>query len=102
MNRTFVEENPTIAKKLTQAIQKAHAWLRDNPEEGTQFMLDSGWYGGDYEMNVMIGNALQFGTSDEFTEKDLKELIASYIRLGLITSMDDMNEIMDLAWTPVL
>ena len=102
MNGTFVKENPTIAKKVAQAVQKAHSYMRDNPEEATKVLMDMGWNGGNYEMNIMINNALQFGLSDEFTGDTLKDFIERYIRLGLITSMDNADEILDLAWTPVL
>lgn len=102
MNGTFVKENPTIAKKVAQAVQKAHSYMRDNPEEATKVLMDMGWNGGNYEMNIMINNSLQFGLSDEFTGNTLKDFIERYIRLGLITSMDNADEILDLAWTPVL
>lgn len=102
MNGTFVKENPTIAKKVAQAVQKAHSYMRDNPEEATKVLMDMGWNGGNYEMNIMINNSLQFGLSDEFTGDTLKDFIERYIRLGLITSMDNADEILDLAWTPVL
>lgn len=102
MNGTFVKENPTIAKKVAQAVQKAHSWMRDNPAEATQVLMDMGWNGGNYEMNIMINNALQFGLSDEFTGATLKDFIERYVRLGLITSMDDTDEILNLAWTPIL
>ena len=102
MNGTFVKENPTIAKKVAQAVQTAHSWMRDNSAEATQVLMDMGWNGGNYEMNIMINGSLQFGLSDEFTGATLKEFIERYVRLGLITSMDDVDEILDLAWTPVL
>ena len=102
MNGTFVKENPTIAKKVAQAVQKAHSWMRDNSEEATKVLMDMGWNGGNYEMNIMINNSLQFGLSDEFTGETLKDFIGRYIRLGLITSMDNADEVLDLAWTPVL
>ena len=102
MNGTFIKENPVIAKKVVQAVQKAHSWMRDNPDEATQVLLDMGWNGGNYEMNIMINNSLQFGLSDEFTGDTLKDFIERYIRLGLITSMDDADEVLDLAWTPLL
>ena len=70
MNGTFVKENPTIAKKVAQAVQKAHSYMRDNPEEATKVLMDMGWNGGNYEMNI--------------------------------TSMDNADEVLDLAWTPVL
>ena len=40
--------------------------------------------------------------SDEFTGATLKDFIERYVRLGLITSMDDTDEILNLAWTPIL
>ena len=102
MNRTFVQENPVHAKKIVQAVQKAHAWMRENNAEATQLLLDRGWNGGDFDMNVMINNSLQFGLADDFTAVSLKDVVERYVRLGLITSMDDVDEIMGLAWNPVL
>lgn len=102
MNGTFVKENPTIAKRVAQAVHKAHSWMRDNPEEATKVLMEMGWNGGNYEMNIMINNSLQFGLSDEFTGETLKDFIGRYIRLGLITSMDNADEVLKLAWTPIL
>ena len=102
MNRTFTQENPVHAKKIVQAVQKAHAWMRENPEEATTLLLDRGWNGGDYDMNVMLNNSLQFGLESGFTAKTLEEVVGRYVRLGLITNMDNVAEIMELAWNPVL
>ena len=102
MNRTFVLENPVHAKKIVQAVQKAHAWMRENADEATQLLLDRGWNGGNYEMNIMINTSLQFGLADDFTAVSLKDVVERYVRLGLITSMNDVDEIMGLAWNPVL
>lgn len=102
MNRTFVKENPVISKKIVQAVQKAHSYMRDNSEEATQMLMDQGWNGGNYEMNVMLNNSLQFGLAQDFTEVSLRDVVEKYVRLGLIEAMDDVDEIMDLAWTPVL
>ena len=102
MNRTFTQENPVISRKIVQAVQKAHAYMRDNPEEATQMLLDQGWNGGNYDMNVMLNNSLQFGLAQDFTEVSLTDVVEKYVRLGLITNMDDVDEIMDIAWTPVL
>ena len=102
MNRTFVQENPVHAKKIVQAVQKAHAWMRENAADATQLLLDRGWNGGSYEMNIMINTSLQFGLADDFTAVSLKDVVERYVRLGLITSMDNVDEIMGLAWNPVL
>ena len=32
----------------------------------------------------------------------LKDFIERYIRLGRITSMDNVDEVLELAWTPLL
>ena len=72
------------------------------PREATELLLERGWNGGDYEMNVMINNSLQFGVDQDFTGNSLRDVTERYVRLGLITNMDDVDEIMSLAWTPVL
>ena len=102
MNGTYVKENPVHAKKVTQAIQKAHSWIRDNGGEATDWMLEQKFNNGDRDMNIMLNNSLQFGLSQEMTEKTLKDYIANYIRLGLITSYDNVDELMEILWTPVL
>ena len=102
MNRTFVKENPVISKKIVQAVQKAHSYMRENTEEATQMLMDEGLNGGNYEMNVMLNNSLQFGTNQEFAEKSLRTVVEKYVRLGLIQNMDNVDEIMSIAWTPVL
>ena len=102
MNGTFVKENPVHAKKIVQCVQKAHSWMRENGADATQFLMDKGWNGGDFDMNVLLNNSLQFGVSDSCTEASLRNITENYVRLGLITNMDNVDEIMDLVWNPVL
>ena len=102
MNATYVKENPVHTKKLVQAIQKALCFVRENPEEGADLLLEAGYLSGDRDMNVMINDSQQWGLSNEFASANLKEIISRYVRLGLITSMDNVDEIYDLAWTNVL
>ena len=102
MSGKFVKENPVHAKKVAQAVHKAHSWMRDNCEEATKVLMEMGWNGGSEEMNVMINNSLQFGLSDEFSAATLKDFAARYIRLGLIENMDDADEVFELVWEPVL
>lgn len=102
MNADFVRNNPVHAKKVVQAVQKAHSWMRENPSEATQFMYDENMMSGDFDMNVMLNNSLQFGLAQDFTENSLRGVVEKYVRLGLITSMDNVDEIMAKCWTPVL
>ena len=76
--------------------------MRENNADATQLLLDRGWNGGDFDMNVMINNSLQFGLAQDFTATTLKDVVGRYVRLGLITNMDNVDEIMGLAWSPVL
>jgi len=64
--------------------------------------MDKGWNSGDFDMNVLLNNSLQFGVSDSCTEASLRNITENYVRLGLITNMSDVDEIMDLVWNPVL
>ena len=102
MNRTFVQENPVHAKKIVQAVQKAHSWMRENPEEASQVLIDEGMNSGDLEMNTMLNNSLQFGLDEDFTSTSLRTVVEKYIRLGLITATDDVDAVMEKVWTPVL
>ena len=102
MSGVYVRENPVHAKKIVQAVQKAHSYMRENPEEATQMLIDLNMNSENFEMNVMLNNSLQFGLEEDFTEKTLRETVENYVRLGLITAMDDVEAIMAKAWTPVL
>ena len=102
MNRTFVQENPIHAKKVIQAVQKAHSFMRKDTAAATQYLIDRGWNAGDFDMNVMLNGSMQFGTTDAFTKNSLEQIVNDYLRLGLIQNMDNADEIMALAWSPVL
>ena len=101
MSATFVRENPVHAKKLGQAIQKALSLMREDVESSTDLLLEKGTMKGDRDMNIMINDSQQFGLSAEFTGAELRQIVERYLRLGLITNMDNVDEIMDLAWMPV-
>ena len=102
MNGTFVKENPVHAKKIVQAVQKAHSWMRENGADATKYLMEQGWNSGDFDMNVLLNNSLQFGVSDATTEASLRNITENYLKLGLIKNMDDVDAIMELAWTSLL
>lgn len=101
MNATFVKENPITSRKIVECVKKAHIWMRENPEEATQMLLDEGLNSGDFDKNVEINKSLQFGLTDEFTEAGLRYIADAYLRLGIITATDDIEEVMAKAWTPM-
>jgi hypothetical protein len=76
--------------------------MRKDTAAATQYLLDRGWNAGDFDMNVMLNGSMQFGTTDAFTKASLEQIVNDYLRLGLIQNMDNADEIMALAWSPVL
>lgn len=101
MNGTFVEENPITAAKLSSAVKRAHEWMAANPKEATQELYDLGLSSGDFDMNVEINDSLMFGSSDEFTEDQLRLICEDYKRLGLMTTTDSVEEVMEQLWVPL-
>lgn len=101
MNATFVKENPITAKKIATAVKKAHMWMNDNGEDATQMLIDLGLNSEDLEMNTMLNEAIHFGVTNDFAEEGLRYIAERYIKLGIITSMDDVEEVMAKAWTPL-
>lgn len=100
MNATFVKENPIISKRITECVKKAHIWMRENPEEATKLLMEEGLNGDDFEMNLDYNKSLQFGLTDEFTEEGLRYTVDKYLKLGIITSTDDPEKVMEIAWNP--
>lgn len=101
MNNEFLEANPIHAKKIVECLKKASEWMRNNPEEGVQILLDDNQMSGDIEMNIELWNTLKFGLTDEYTEQGLETIINDYIRLGLITATDDADALLSKAWHPL-
>lgn len=102
MNASFVKENPITAKKIAECVQRAHEWMGENPEDATKMLIDLGLNSGDYDMNVEINKGLHFGLDDKFTENGLRGIADAYIRLGIITNMSKVDEVLEKAWTPLL
>lgn len=99
MSEEFVEENPVHAKLITECVKKAHCWMRENPKEATQMLIDEGLNSEDFDMNVELNQSLHFGLTDEFALEGLKHIADKYIKLGLITSTDNLDEVIAKAWT---
>lgn len=101
MNNKFRTENPIMAEKVTECVKRGGEWGREHTEEAVQMLLDDEKMGGDFDMNVELWNTLHMGLTDDFTQKGLDKIINDYIRLGLITSMDDPDAVMEMAWNPM-
>ncbi len=102
MNATFVEENPITARKIAEAIDRAHEYMRENPEESIDLMIENELYTGNRDMLVEYHNSLNYGIDNATAEEGLRYIADAYIRLGIITATDDVEEVMNIAWTPLL
>ncbi len=102
MNNDFLEENPVMATVMTECIKKASVWMRENPEEAVNMLLEVNQLSGPFEKNLELWNTLQFGLTDEETGKALDKIIDDYIRLGLIPEGGmTADEMLEAAWTPL-
>ena len=101
MNGTFVKENPITATKLANAVKKASKWMGENPEEAVDLMLKEGLTAGDRDKNIEYFSSLRCGVSDEECEKQLRDIVEDYLRLGLCTTTDDADTIMGYLWHPL-
>ncbi len=101
MNGTFVKNNPIHAKKLVEAVKKAHRWMADEVEEATDFMLENNLNSGDRQMNIDQNDKQQFGPDDSFAESQLRLIAEDYLEYGLMTTTDDVDTIMEKYWMPL-
>lgn len=101
MNKTYIEENPIHARLIASAVKRAHNWMRRHPEEATQMLIDEGLNSEDEEKSLEFNKSLHFGLTDDFTARGLRHIAEKYMQLGIITAMDDIEDVMDKAWTPL-
>ncbi|MBQ9924638.1 MAG: ABC transporter substrate-binding protein [Clostridia bacterium] len=102
LNKDFIKENPLMSKYITKAIYEAQAWMGENVEEATQIQIDEGLLSGDLDKLVECMETYQWGAvvDDSFTERALQEITEDYIRLGLLTTMNDADKVMEKVWWP--
>ncbi len=63
-------------------------------------LIEEGLNSEDFEMNVAVNKSLRFGPTDEITKAGLEKIAEAYLRLGIITSMDNLEDVMEKAWMP--
>jgi len=104
MNKDFIKENPLMAKYITKAINEAELWMGESQEnltEACQMQIDAGLLTGSLDKMYECMDTYQWGVCDnEFTETALRQIVDDYIRLGLLTTMNDVDAVMEKVWWP--
>ena len=104
MNKDFIAENPITAAKLASAVKRALKWMGENPEETTDLLMEVGLQGDDREQNLELNTEMEFGLlnyDEEYVGEQMKSIVEDYVEVGLITAMDDPEEVYELLWNPI-
>ncbi|MDR2459328.1 MAG: ABC transporter substrate-binding protein [Deltaproteobacteria bacterium] len=54
VSASLVEENPDAAARYTRAMQRAAAWIQNNPDETARIQVDKKYVAGDAEFNASV------------------------------------------------
>lgn len=100
LNKTFVEENPITAAKLTKAHKEASDWIEENKKEASKLINDNNWGSGDVEMDTKFLETYNFKVSDDETEKTLINILDDYKNFKLIKPELDTKETLAKIWRP--
>lgn len=102
MNATFVKTKKDVANKTARAIRNALKWMNDNPEEATDLLLKEGLNSGDRNKNITLNKMMAFGMyTNAMMRSELEHIADDYIRIGLITTENDVKKVMDKVWCPL-
>lgn len=101
-NKTFVEENPITAKKMTKAVKEASIFIGENIEEATQILFDNNWASGDFDQACRMMDSYDWAIGDELAEVALKSIIDDYKSFGLISEDKDTEATLNEVWNPLL
>lgn len=104
MNSEFIKENPITAAKMASAVKKALNWMGSNPDECVVEMQKLGLINEKTEMNLELNKRMNFGLlgfEDQYVTDQMRGIVEDYIKAGLITSMNDVDAIMNKMWTPI-
>lgn len=99
-NRTFVEENPITAAKITKVLDETKTWVENNTEEAAQVLFDNNWASGDFDQAVRMMESYDWEIDDEKSEKALINIIDDYKKFGLIKSDKSTEQILEMVWQP--
>lgn len=103
MSNDFVKENPITSEKLVSAVKRALKYMGEQPEEATEKLMELGLNPQDkYDQNLELNKLMSFGQqSDEYATEQMRQIVADYMKVGLITATDDVDKVMEDLWQPI-
>lgn len=102
LNKTFIEENPITARKITEVLSETSLYIDENIEEATQILFDNDWASGDFDTAVKMMNSYDWTVNDAAAEKTLINIIDDYKEFGLIDGNLDTQDALEQVWNPLL
>lgn len=98
----FLRENPISALKVTKAIKKCAYWMEDNKEEAVRVLFENNWASGSIDLANYIMSTYNFKLPDSMTETTLQNVIADYIKFGIIDKPDETaDQLLQRVWNPI-
>ncbi|HBC91741.1 MAG TPA: hypothetical protein DCZ10_02240 [Pelotomaculum sp.] len=83
-NSGYIAQNPEKAKAVTEAINKATKWTKENPEEAVRIMLDKKYTLGTQELNTEIIKSYDFNPSTEAAKSALYTATKEFKEAGIL------------------
>lgn len=106
LNKTFAEENPITAKKMTRALAKASAWIDTHTEESVQLMLDNGMMSLSdprrRDKLVELQGSYDWTITNVQCENALRSVLDDYKGFKLINPELDTEKTLLKIWRPTL
>lgn len=95
VSNEVANKHPEVAKKFTQAIQKASAWIDDNKDETVQIQLDQKYIDGDKVTNLRSLESYNFIPSVEGAKAAFVQVGEDLKDLGIIEEGVDIKKLQE-------
>lgn len=100
VNLDFYNQNPITVKKLTNAHERAKAYMHAFPDESCDILQANNWASGDPAVVKAFFKTLHYDVGDFETTDTLKKVIADYLKFGILTNKEDPQTLLDRVWKP--
>lgn len=97
-NKTFEEENPITAKKMTKVLFEVSDFIAEDVERATQILFDNNWASGDFDQAVRMMDSYNWQVTNEMSSDALTSILDDYKEFGIINSDKSTEELLSEVW----